>query len=151
MRLKTGLLWTLAMVLVLGMVIGIAYGEIRAPSLCCRCPAWAVRFCATSTGPTKLISHNNHIPTSSNTKTTKGLAGYVDYPTQELVSGLLPLDDLGALASAAYNGSACIRPGMGLPGLNASAPISGSLVRKRGGGRMGFWQREQKKQGNRPK
>jgi hypothetical protein len=63
-----------------------------------------------------------------------GLAGFVEYPTQELVSGLLPLDQLQLLSN--YTGTDCIKPGMGLPGYNATNTISGGLV---GGG---FSQRE---------
>lgn len=64
-----------------------------------------------------------------------GLAGYVDYPTQELVSGLAPLSALpaaapeAAAAAAAAGSSPCIKPGMGLPGFNAtsSAKVPGNL------------------------
>jgi hypothetical protein len=50
------------------------------------------------------------------------------------VSGLLPLDQLQLLSN--YTGTDCIKPGMGLPGYNATNTISGGLV---GGG---FSQRE---------
>ncbi|KIZ02019.1 hypothetical protein MNEG_5943 [Monoraphidium neglectum] len=54
-----------------------------------------------------------------------GLAGFVEYPTQELVSGLLPLDQLPLLAN--YTGTDCIKPGMGLAGYNATNKIPGGL------------------------
>jgi hypothetical protein len=40
-----------------------------------------------------------------------GLAGYVEYPTQELVSGLMPLDTVQNLTSLS---TSCIKPGQGL-------------------------------------
>jgi len=55
-----------------------------------------------------------------------GLAGYVEYPTQELVSGLLPLDQLQLLPN--YTNTDCIKPGMGLAGYNATNKIPGGLV-----------------------
>lgn len=60
-----------------------------------------------------------------------GLAGFVEYPTQELVSGLLPLDQVPLLAN--YTGTACIKPGMSLAGYNATNKIPGGLVRCRAG------------------
>jgi hypothetical protein len=37
-----------------------------------------------------------------------GLAGYVEYPTQELVSGLMPLSDMGNMTTLTTK---CIKPG----------------------------------------
>ncbi|GBF96088.1 hypothetical protein Rsub_08964 [Raphidocelis subcapitata] len=61
-----------------------------------------------------------------------GLAGFVEYPTQELVSGLLPLDQLALLSNR--SASDCIKPGEGLPGYNATNKISGGLCDGYGGG-----------------
>ncbi len=62
-----------------------------------------------------------------------GLAGYVEYPTQELVSGLLPLDALGQLGNEPYASATCITPGQGFAGFNAST-ISFTGVRHSWGG-----------------
>lgn len=42
---------------------------------------------------------------------TAGLAGYVEYPTQELTSGLYPIGEMGNLTSLA---TTCIKPGQAL-------------------------------------
>jgi hypothetical protein len=49
-----------------------------------------------------------------------GLAGYVEYPTQELVSGMLSLDQLPQLSTVQGR---CILPGQGFAGFS-SANIS---------------------------
>jgi len=54
-----------------------------------------------------------------------GLAGYVEYPTQELVSGLLPLTDMAGLSTLS---TSCIKPGQGLPGFNSTTPVRDSMV-----------------------
>jgi hypothetical protein len=54
-----------------------------------------------------------------------GLAGYVEYPTQQLTSGLLPLGDLPSLGSSPK--TTCIKPGQGLPGFNSTAILDGMV------------------------
>ncbi|WIA33236.1 hypothetical protein OEZ86_006379 [Tetradesmus obliquus] len=71
LRIKNALLWTLAMAVVLGLAIGVAYG----------------------------------------------LAGYVEYPTQELLSGMLPLEQLPQLPNTTGR---CILPGQGFAGFSAA-------------------------------
>lgn len=78
LRIKSAVMWTFAMAVVLGLAIGCAYG----------------------------------------------LAGYVEYPTQELVSGLLPLTDMAGLSTLS---TSCIKPGQGLPGFNSTTPVRDSM------------------------
>jgi hypothetical protein len=55
-----------------------------------------------------------------------GLAGYVEYPTQELVSGLMPLNELQSINNLP---TACLKPGQGLAGFNSTA-IRDGMVRE---------------------
>lgn len=59
-------------------------------------------------------------------KHTAGLAGYVEYPTQELVSGLLPLTDIASMASNLS--TICVKPGQGL--FNTTMTVRDSMVRR---------------------
>ena len=135
------------MAVVLGLSIGVAYG---APAAAARAyqrraphggrahgrrarllfmllqPAWQAPHAPGHTQPAHLAP--------------AGLAGYVDYPTQELVSGLLPLDQMDLLGN--YTGTDCIKPGMGLPGYNATNKIPGGLVRQGGRSDQGTWRNE---------
>lgn len=55
-----------------------------------------------------------------------GLAGFVEYPTQELTSGILPIAALNNLTAVTPPG-ACIRPGQGFDGFN-SATVKDQMV-----------------------
>jgi hypothetical protein len=129
MRIKSAALWTLGMAFVLGMSIGVAYGERAGGKTSTRRFAIAAPS-VLAFGAGRLSSSRRHAPLSStsppNPPPKKGLAGFVEYPTQELVSGLLPLDQLALLPN--YTATDCVKPGMGLAGYNATNAIPGGLV-----------------------
>jgi hypothetical protein len=178
MRIKTAALWTLGMAVVLGLSIGVAYGERRPAcggamrahaqtglGVPCvahaqastqqerSCPAW--RWSGSGLRPepssgrclppgtchrSRFTAHGAlRLPPSPNAPhpLLPGLAGFVEYPTQELVSGLLPIDQLASLSNR--SASDCIKPGEGLPGFNATNKISGGLVGGGGGGGGRDW------------
>jgi hypothetical protein len=52
-----------------------------------------------------------------------GLAGYVEYPTQELVSGLYPLSEVPNMSTLSTN---CIKPGQG--SYNSTTTVRDNMV-----------------------
>ncbi len=57
-----------------------------------------------------------------------GLVGYVDYPSQQLVSGLVSVDNLANVSTTVSTD--CLKPGVALPTYNGTG-IADGLVRVR--------------------
>jgi hypothetical protein len=117
LRIKNAVLWTLAMAVVLGLAIGCAYGKWTTSSSAGAQPHHTQQ-------PQHMARACIKLPAAQPVFVCiTGLAGYVEYPTQELVSGLYPLSEVPNMAALTTK---CIKPGQGL--YNSTSTVRDSMV-----------------------